>query len=151
MTAVEVSESIVKPFEGLRLKPYLCPAGVPTIGFGSTRYTDGRKVTLKDAPIQKETAEIILTGELSRCESGVLKYCPILAKYNDKRGAIMDFVYNLGVGRLQASTLRRKINVQDWRGAAKELRKWVYGGGRKLPGLVLRREAESIFFLTEEE
>jgi lysozyme len=74
-----------------------------------------------------------------------------LAKYNDKRGAIMDFVYNLGVGRLQASTLRRKINVQDWRGAAKELRKWVYGGGRKLPGLVLRREAESIFFLTEEE
>lgn len=56
--------------------------------------------------------------------------------------AIVDFAYNLGVGRLQTSTLRRKINAQDWAGAKAELMRWTRGGGRVLPGLVRRREAE---------
>jgi lysozyme len=59
-----------------------------------------------------------------------------------KLAAIVDFAYNLGVGRLQASTLRRMINQQRWDAACDELRKWVMAGGKKLPGLVLRREAE---------
>jgi lysozyme len=59
-----------------------------------------------------------------------------------KFNAIVDFAYNLGVGRLQTSTLRRKINAQDWVGAKEQLRLWVRGGGRVLPGLVKRREAE---------
>ena len=58
--------------------------------------------------------------------------------------AIVDFAYNLGVGRLQTSTLRRKINELDWEAVAKELMRWVYGGGKKLPGLVKRRQAELI-------
>ena len=56
--------------------------------------------------------------------------------------AIVDFTFNLGAGRLQTSTLRRRVNQRDWVGAASELRRWVYGGGRVLPGLVARREAE---------
>jgi lysozyme len=59
-----------------------------------------------------------------------------------KLNAIVDFAYNLGVGRLQTSTLRRKINAQDWDGAKEQLQLWVRGGGRVLPGLVRRRDAE---------
>jgi lysozyme len=69
-----------------------------------------------------------------------LSLCPELE--GDKLCAIADFTYNLGVGRLKHSTLRKRINAGDWGGAAIELRKWVNGGGKRLPGLVLRREAE---------
>ena len=69
--------------------------------------------------------------------------CPVLATEPEGRlAAIVDFTFNLGAGRLQTSTLRRRINQWDWVGAAQELRRWVYGGGRVPPGLVLRREAE---------
>ena len=72
-----------------------------------------------------------------------LRYCPVLATEPKGRlAAIVDFTFNLGAGRLQASTLRRRVNQRDWSGAAQELRRWVYGGGKVLPGLVLRREAE---------
>jgi lysozyme len=63
-----------------------------------------------------------------------------------KFNAIVDFAYNLGVGRLQTSTLRRKLNAQDWEGAKEQLRLWVRGGGRVLPGLVKRRDAECALF-----
>lgn len=61
--------------------------------------------------------------------------------------SIVDFTFNLGAGRLQTSTLRRRINQQDWSSAAKELRRWVYGGGKVLPGLVTRREADVALLL----
>ena len=72
-----------------------------------------------------------------------LRYCPVLATEPEGRlAAIVDFTFNLGAGRLQTSTLRRRVNQKDWSAAALELRRWVYGGGRVLPGLVARREAE---------
>lgn len=72
-----------------------------------------------------------------------LRFCPVLAIEPEARlGAIVDFTFNLGAGRLQTSTLRRRVNQRDWAGATSELRRWVYGGGRVLPGLVARREAE---------
>ncbi len=72
-----------------------------------------------------------------------LRYCPVLAAEPEGRlAAIVDFTFNLGAGRLQTSTLRRRINQRDWHNAAQELRRWVYGGGRVLPGLVARRQAE---------
>jgi len=74
-----------------------------------------------------------------------LRYCPVLASEPEGRlAAIVDFTFNLGAGRLQTSTLRRRVNQRDWTGAAQELRRWVYGGGRLLRGLVLRREAEAV-------
>ena len=60
----------------------------------------------------------------------------------ERLAAIVDFTFNLGAGRLQTSTLRRRVNQRDWHGAGQELRRWVYGGGKVLPGLVTRREAE---------
>ena len=72
-----------------------------------------------------------------------LRFCPVLATESEGRlAAIVDFTFNLGAGRLQASTLRRRVNVRDWSSSAIELRRWVYGGGKVLPGLVIRREAE---------
>ena len=141
---LQIAAELCKQFEGFRAKPYLCPAGIPTIGYGSTYYADGRKVTLQDAPIDEPDAEKLLLHELEKTYlPGVLRQCPGLAADERKLNAIVDFAYNLGVGRLQTSTLRRKINAQDWEGSREQLMLWVRGGGKVLPGLVARRKAES--------
>lgn len=146
---LDIAAELCRRFEGFRTKPYICPAGVPTIGYGSTYYADGRKVTMQDAPITEPAARELLIRELFHTYApGVLRQCPgllPLALLQDdwrKLNAIVDFAYNLGVGRLQTSTLRRKINAQDWQGAKEQLMLWVRGGGRVLPGLVARRKAE---------
>lgn len=146
---LDIAAELCRRFEGFRAKPYICPAGVPTIGYGSTYYADGRKVTMQDAPISEPAARELLMRELFHTYApGVLRQCPgllPLALLQDdwrKLNAIVDFAYNLGVGRLQTSTLRRKINAQDWHGAKEQLMLWVRGGGRVLPGLVARRKAE---------
>lgn len=121
----------------------MCPAGVCTIGFGSTRYEDGTRVALSDPPITKERAERLLAWEIeTQCVPAVERYTPNL---NDKRkAALIDFVYNLGAGRLASSTLRKRVNEGDWDRATTELSKWVRGGGKILPGLVKRRAAEAL-------
>lgn len=146
---LDIAAELCRRFEGFRSEPYLCPAGVPTIGYGSTYYLDDRKVTLQDSAITKAQARVMLLTELMNTYApGVIRQCPgllalaLMTEDWRKFNAIVDFAYNLGVGRLQTSTLRRKINAGDWRGAQEQLRLWVYGGGRKLLGLVSRREAE---------
>ena len=147
---LSIAAELCRRFEGFRAKPYLCPANVPTIGYGSTHYSDGRKVTLDDPPITEPQARLLLLHELMHNYGpGTVRQCPGLLALalttNDwrKLNAIVDFAYNLGVGRLQTSTLRRKINAQDWEGAKEQLLLWVRGGGRVLPGLVTRRKAEA--------
>jgi len=140
---LDIAAALCKQFEGFRGKPYLCPAGVPTIGYGSTYYADGRKVSLTDSPISEPNAAELLLHELHHTFlPGVLRNCPILLTDERKCNAIVDFAYNLGVGRLQTSTLRRKINAQDWDGAKEQLMLWTKGNGRVLPGLLKRRTAE---------
>jgi lysozyme len=153
---LDIAEELCKRFEGLHrvgsdglIYPYICPAGFPTQGYGTVFRPDGKKVSMDDPPITRETAEQWLKLELLHTYApGVVRQCPILlslamtTKDWGKFNAIVDFAYNLGVGRLQTSTLRRKINAQDWVGAKEQLRLWVRGGGRVLPGLVKRREAE---------
>ena len=140
---LELAASLCRQFEGFRSKPYLCPAGVPTIGYGSTYYSDGRKVTLNDPLISQEDANALLMVELNHTYlPGVLRNCPILATDEKKCNAIVDFVYNLGIGRLQTSTLKRKINSQEWEAAQEQLMLWTKGGGKVLPGLLKRRQAE---------
>lgn len=144
---LELAAAFCRQFEGYRAKPYLCPAGVATIGYGSTYYSDGRKVTLEDAPMDEPTARALLMTELEHNYlPGVLRNCPILAADERRCNAIVDFVYNLGIGRLQTSTLKRKINAQDWDGAKEQLKLWNKGNGRVLPGLVKRRTAECALF-----
>jgi lysozyme len=140
---LDIAAALCKQFEGYRAKPYLCPAGVPTIGYGSTYYADGRKVALTDPSMSEPDAAALLLQELHHTYlPGVLRQCPTLLTDERKCNAIVDFAYNLGTGRLQTSTLKRKINAQDWDGAKEQLMLWTKGGGRVLPGLVKRRSAE---------
>jgi len=140
---LEIAAELCRRFEGFRAKPYLCPAGIPTIGYGSTYYADGRKVTLNDSLISQEAANDLLMYELQHTYlPGALRNCPVLATDERKCNAIVDFCYNLGVGRLQTSTLKRKINAQDWDGAKEQLMLWTKGGGKVLPGLLKRRQVE---------
>ena len=140
---LELASALCRQFEGFRSKPYLCPAGIPTIGYGSTYYADGRKVTLQDPPMDEPTARALLMHELQHTYlPGALRNCPILATDERKCNAIVDFCYNLGIGRLQTSTLKRKINANDWEGAKEQLMLWTKGGGKVLPGLLKRRTAE---------
>ena len=142
---LELAAGLCRQFEGFRAKPYLCPARIPTIGYGSTYYADGRKVTLQDAPMDEPAARALLLAELHHTYApGVLRLCPVLATDERRLNAIVDFTYNLGVGRLQTSTLRRKINAQDWGGAKEQLMLWTRGGGKVLPGLLKRRQAECL-------
>lgn len=144
--AVAIAADLCRTFEGLRLEPYICPVGYPTIGYGTVNKPDGTKVSMNDPPITKETAEEWLVGELvSTYMAGVLRASPILLAYPNVLGAITDFAYNLGVPRYRASTLRRRIDEQDWEAAKTELRRWNRGGGRVLRGLVRRREAECAY------
>lgn len=129
---------LIRHFEGLKLKPYLCPAGVWTIGFGST----GKDITAKHPKVTPDWAETRMRADAARFVAEALRASPVLAKHPLKMCAIADFCYNLGSARYRASTLRRKINAGEWEDANEQLLKWVWGGGRKLPGLVRRRLAE---------
>jgi lysozyme len=136
---------LAKRFEGFhrvpradpaRAHPYVCPAGYWTIGYGHL-------CDSKHPPVTEAEAEGYLATDLKTALNATLRYCPVLATEPEGRlAAIVDFTFNLGAGRLQASTLRRRINQRDWVATAQELRRWVYGGGKVLPGLVSRRDAE---------
>lgn len=142
--AVEIAAALCRRWEGFFARPYLCPAGVPTIGYGATHYLDGRAVRLTDSPIGREAAERMLVQMIRRTYlPAVMRLCPVLVRETPERlAAIIDFAFNLGAGRLQAAGLRRRINAGEWDQVPAELRKWVIGGGKVLRGLVLRREAE---------
>lgn len=140
--AIAIAAILCKRFEGFRSRPYLCPAGVATIGYGSTVYANGYHVTLLDPAITRDAAQKLLIHELeARYLPAVIKLCSEIDTPS-RLAAILDFTYNLGVGALKGSTLRKKINACDWVAATYELKKWVNGGGKKLTGLFLRRQAE---------
>lgn len=131
---------LIKAFEGLRLRSYLCPAGIWTIGYGST----GKGIGPGLVWTAREAEERMLkdaAGYLAAAQ----RLCPKLS--GGRLEAVADLAYNLGVARLAGSTLRRRVNSGDIIGASEEFDKWVYGGGLKLSGLVLRRHAEKLIFL----
>lgn len=151
MQVPQAAIDLAKRFEGFhrvpksdplrRAHPYICPAGYWTIGFG--HLCDARH-----PPITEKEAEAYLAVDLRTALTATLRYCPVLATEQEGRlAAIVDFTFNLGAGRLQTSTLRRRINQRDWVAAGQELRRWVNGGGKVLPGLVARREAEAEMLL----
>ncbi|ONI59597.1 lysozyme [Candidatus Liberibacter solanacearum] len=125
---------LIKRFEGLRLSAYRCPAGIWTIGYGHT----GNDV-FKNVAITEQQADDLLKWDVSKCLSPVFTVSPILENESENRiSAIGDFVFNLGIGRYRASTLRKCVDAEDWMNASHEIRKWVFAGGKKLNGLVLR-------------
>lgn len=129
--------------EGFRSRPYACPAGVATIGIGSTIYEDGRRVTLLDAPITRDRAVALCAYHLrKRCLPVILKHCPELDTPR-RLAAVLSFCYNCGEGNLESSTMRQAINRRAWGDAAAGLKLWNKAGGRVLPGLVNRRAIEA--------
>lgn len=143
MGPIETASTLTRQFEGLRLKAYLCPAGVPTLGYGST----GPDIKL-GMTCSREWAEQRMLMDLAAYWARVRNTSPILLTQSGERGgAVLDWAYNLGTARYASSTFRRRVDAQRWVDAANELRKWVYAGGKKLRGLELRREEEVKYFL----
>lgn len=150
MDVPQAAVELAKRFEGFhrvptndhgRAHPYICPAGYWTIGYGHL-------CDQQHPPITQAEAEVYLAHDLATALRATLRYCPVLVVEPEGRlAAIVDFTFNLGAGRLQNSTLRRRINQRDWQQAKSELRRWIYGNGRPLPGLITRRNHEAALML----
>lgn len=135
--------NLIKMFEGYKAKAYLCPAGVVTIGFGSTMYQDGRKIKIGDT-INENQGEELLMWELKNKSNAIHG----LTINQNQFDSLLSFVYNLGVGAFAKSTLRKKILINPNDPTIKvEFMKWnkarVGGQLMELKGLTRRREAEA--------
>jgi len=139
MKTSEPGVELVKSHEGLRLKAYLCPAGVWTIGYGHTRTAKRGMV------ITAEKAEDLLLEDLVEAEDAVSSMVDVPLSQG-QFDALVSFVFNLGSGNFKTSTLRRKLNAGDYAGASVEFGRWVYSSGKKLGGLIKRRAEERALF-----
>jgi lysozyme len=138
---------LIKSFEGLHLKPYLCPAKVPTIGYGTIRYPNGTPVSLKDKPITEKQAEEYLMHDVNKIAAGVQKLIKVNVNDNEF-AALVSFAYNVGLAAFSGSTLLRLLNSNANRVAvADQLLRWNKAGGKELAGLTRRRQAERALFL----
>ena len=138
---------LIKSFEGLGLKAYLCPSGVLTIGYGHTGKVRGNKITLQTT-ITPEEAETLLKEDLQRFEKAVdsLVKVPLNSNQFD---ALVSFVFNIGINAFSTSTLLTLLNNGDYKGASQQFKRWIYGNGKKvLEGLKKRRTAEEKLFNT---
>lgn len=133
--------SLIRSFESFSATIYICPAGFPTVGFGHVV----KPTEMFDLPLSPENGEAILLRDVSVAERAISRLIrvPLNQEMLDSLGS---WVYNLGSGALQASTLRSKINRREYDEAPNEIRRWVFAGGKKLKGLVCRREIEARLF-----
>ena len=134
---------LIKFFEGFRSKPYLCPASIPTIGYGATYYPNGKKVTLKDKAITKQEAFDMF--KIIADEFAVKVDKLITSKISqNKFNSLVSFAYNCGINNLGISTLLKKVNFNpDDLTIKNEFLKWNKAGGKVVKGLTIRREIES--------
>lgn len=147
MKASQACFDMIRRFEGFSSFPYRCPAGVPTIGYGSTSYTDGRSVSMTDQQITEKQAAALLLATLTQYEAAVNGNVTVPLSQS-QFDALVDFAYNAGAKNLITSTLLKKLNSGDYAGAADQFGKWVFANGKVLAGLVKRREAERKLFLS---
>jgi lysozyme len=149
---------VIRHHEGVRTKPYQCPALLWTIGVGHVIDPNHARVPLaerKALPIPDGWNRTITMGEvddilrddLNRFERGVERYCPVPLTQG-QFDALVSFSFNVGLGTLQRSTLRQKVLRGEMEGAAEELLKYTIGGGKVLKGLVNRRNDERAMFLS---
>jgi lysozyme len=148
---------MVKHHEGVRFKPYRCPAKLWTIGVGHVMYPEQGKLKVEDRDsfllrrednrqFTKDEVDGILRFDLARFERGVAQFCPVPLTQG-MFDSLVSFSFNVGLGTLQRSTLRQKLLRGDKAGAAEEFLKYTKGGGKVLPGLVKRRQDEQALFL----
>ena len=142
--------SLIKKYEGFRSKPYLCPAHIPTIGYGNTFYENGKKVTLVDTEITMERAVQLLKFTLKTFEQYVDSYCRDDISQH-QFDALTSFCYNLGPQNLKTSTLLKKVNTNPLDASiAAEFAKWNKSNNKILKGLTLRRKSESDLYFSNE-
>ena len=149
---------MIKHHEGVRTKPYRCPARLWTIGVGHVIDGNHARVSFEERnnlaipegwnrTFTMEEVDAILAKDLERFERGVLKYCPTAGSRQAWLDSLVSFSFNLGLGTLQRSTLRQKHNRGDYAGAADELLKYCKAGGKVLRGLENRRKDERAMYL----
>jgi lysozyme len=150
---------MIKHHEGVRVKPYRCPARLWTIGVGHVIEANHTKVPFEERNnlaipegwnrvFTMEEVDAILAEDLERFERGVLKYCPNAGNRQSWLDSLVSFSFNLGLGTLQRSTLRQKHNRGDYDGAAEEFLKYCKAGGKVLRGLENRRKDERALYLS---
>jgi lysozyme len=167
MKLSKAGEDLMHKYEGFRNKPYLCPAHIWTIGYGHVLYQEQIKLPVvrvpdkhtpmirKEMPLTAEDNRVWTKAEIDELfktdvasfERGVLRLVPGCVGRQGSFDALVSFAFNAGLGNLQRSTIRMKANRGDWDGAAEAFMAWTKGGGKVLPGLVKRREAEIALFL----
>ena len=145
MKVNQEGREIIKHFEGYSSTVYADPIGIPTIGYGSIWDKEGNRLTMGHEPITEAEAEFLLVRELKHVEAAVTKLIRVPLTEN-QFSAVGSLTYNIGSGRLKSSTLRAKLNREDYLGASAEFPKWRRAGGRILNGLVRRRKAERELF-----
>lgn len=159
MKISEAGIQLIKSFEGCHNSPYRCPAALWTIGYGRVLYPDQARLKTPERasyPLKPEHNRVwdadeidaLVEADLLRFSSGVLRLCPAAADNQCHLDAMVSFAFNVGLGNLQASTLRMKYNRGDIEGAADEFLKWRKSNGVVLRGLERRREAERALFLS---
>jgi len=138
---------LIAEFEGFRAKPYLCDAGVATIGYGTTFYLNNKKVTMFDAPINESEARKLLSIVANKFGQQVQELTRELTQ--NQFDAVVSFVYNVGIGNYRKSTLLKKINANPFNTSiAFEFSRWNKAGGNVLTGLVKRREIEARYYFS---
>ncbi len=168
MKLSKVGEALMHKYEGFRSKPYLCPAHIWTIGYGHVLYqeqirlpvvrVEGKETPMirREMPLKAEDNRAFTKTEIDELfrddvgtfERGVLRLVPGVSGRQGSFDALVSFAFNAGLGNLQRSQIRMRANRDDWNGAADAFRQWTMGGGKVLPGLVKRREAEIALFLS---
>ena len=169
MKLSKAGEDLMHRYEGFRNKPYLCPADIWTIGYGHVLYQEQIRLPVvrvpdkqtpmirKEMPLKAEDNHVWSKQEIDELfrvdvetfERGVLRLVPGCVGRQGSFDALVSISFNFGLGNLQRSTIRMKANRGDWEGAAEAFMAWTKGGGKVLPGLVRRREAEKALFLQE--
>ena len=156
-------------YEGCRNKPYLCPAHIWTIGYGHVLYQEQIRLPMvkkegysgqirKEFPLaegdnrvwSKDEINQLFATDVASFERGVLRLVPGVAGRQGSFDALVSFAFNAGLGNLQRSQIRMRANRGDWPGAGEALMDWTKGGGKVLPGLVKRREAERALLLSDD-
>ncbi len=158
MKVSDAAIRMIKHHEGVRLRPYRCPALLWTVGVGhvidpshtAVKYEERRALPIPDGWDRQLTmgeVDAILAQDLARFERGVARLCPAASNSQSQFDALVSFAFNVGLGNLQRSSIRMRYNRGDVEGAADAFLMWTKAAGRVLPGLVKRRQDERAMFL----
>ena len=150
---------MIKHHEGVRVKPYRCPALLWTVGVGhvidpnhiKVPFDERRSLPIPngwDRALSMDEVDAVLAQDLGRFERGVARLCPAALNSQGVFDALVSFSFNVGLGNLQRSGLRMKTNRGEFQDAAEEFMKWTKAAGRVLPGLVKRRQDERAMYLS---